>query len=102
MINDSVNQTLSRTILAALTVFLVVVVLYWFGGEGVHLFAFVMVMGVIVGTYSSIYIAAPLLLIFGEGKAKFPTSTRGGPDRPTDSTTDEPGDTAAPVSAIAS
>jgi SecD/SecF fusion protein len=70
MINDSVNQTLSRTVLAALTVFLVVVVLYFFGGEGVHLFSFVMVMGVIVGTYSSIYIAAPLLLIFGEGKPK--------------------------------
>jgi len=70
MINDSVNQTLSRTILAALTVFLVVVVLYIWGGEGVHLFAFVMVIGVIVGTYSSIYVASPLLLIFGEGKAK--------------------------------
>ena len=70
MINDSVNQTLSRTVLAALTVFLVVVVLYFFGGEGVHLFSFVMVMGVLVGTYSSIYIAAPLLLIFGEGKPK--------------------------------
>lgn len=67
-INDSVNQTLSRTVLAALTVFLVVVVLYIFGGEGLHLFAFVMVMGVIVGTYSSIYIASPLLLIFGEGR----------------------------------
>jgi SecD/SecF fusion protein len=67
MINDSINQTLSRTILASTTVFLVVVVLYWFGGEGVHLFAFVMVVGVIVGTYSSIYIASPLLLIFGEG-----------------------------------
>ena len=40
--------------------------LYIFGGEGVHLFAFVMVVGVIVGTYSSIYIASPLLLIFGE------------------------------------
>jgi SecD/SecF fusion protein len=70
MINDSVNQTLSRTILASLTVFLVVSVLYWFGGEGVHLFAFVMVIGVIVGTYSSIYIASPLLLIFGEGKVR--------------------------------
>jgi SecD/SecF fusion protein len=68
MINDSVNQTLSRTILASLTTFLVVIVLYLFGGEGVHLFAFVMVIGVIVGTYSSIYIASPLLLIFGEGK----------------------------------
>ena len=40
-----------------------------FGGEGVHLFAFVMVVGVIVGTYSSIYIASPLLLIFGEGQS---------------------------------
>ena len=67
MINDSVNQTLSRTLLAATTVFLVVLVLYLFGGEGVHLFAFVMVVGVVVGTYSSIYIASPLLLIFGEG-----------------------------------
>jgi SecD/SecF fusion protein len=70
MINDSVNQTLSRTVLSALTVWLVVIVLYFFGGEGVHLFAFVMVVGVIVGTYSSIYIASPLLLIFGEGTAK--------------------------------
>ena len=70
MINDSVNQTLSRTVLASLTVFLVVIVLYVFGGEGVHLFAFVMVVGVIVGTYSSIYIASPLLLFFGEGKPK--------------------------------
>ena len=67
MINDSVNQTLSRTILTSMTVFLVSFVLYAFGGEGVHLFAFVMVVGVIVGTYSSIYIASPLLLMFGEG-----------------------------------
>ena len=68
MLNDSVNQTLSRTILSSLTVWLVVFVLYIIGGPGVHLFAFVMVVGVIVGTYSSIYIAAPLLLMFGEGK----------------------------------
>jgi SecD/SecF fusion protein len=73
-INDSVNQTLSRTILSSLTVFLVVGVLYMFGGEGVHLFAFVMVVGVVVGTYSSIYIASPLLLMFGEGT---PTTQRG-------------------------
>ena len=68
MINDSVNQTLSRTILTSTTVFLVSFVLYVFGGEGVHLFAFVMVIGVMVGTYSSIYVASPLLLIFGEGR----------------------------------
>jgi SecD/SecF fusion protein len=67
MINDSVNQTLSRTMLTAATVFLVSFVLYAAGGEGVHLFAFVMVMGVLVGTYSSVFVAAPLLLIFGEG-----------------------------------
>jgi SecD/SecF fusion protein len=67
MINNSVSQTLSRTILTSMTVLLVSVVLYAFGGEGVHLFAFVMVMGVLVSTYSSIFVAAPLLLIFGEG-----------------------------------
>jgi SecD/SecF fusion protein len=67
MINDSVNQTLSRTLLTAFTVWLVVFVLYVLGGPGLHLFGFVMVVGVIVGTYSSIYVASPLLLIFGEG-----------------------------------
>jgi SecD/SecF fusion protein len=67
MINDSVNQTLSRTLLTSFATWLVVIVLYIAGGEGVHLFSFVMVVGVIVGTYSSIYIASPLLLIFGEG-----------------------------------
>ncbi len=74
MINDSVNQTLSRTLLTAFSVWLVVIVLFIFGGEGVHLFAFVMVVGVIVGTYSSIYIASPLLLIFGEGRSPVGTS----------------------------
>jgi SecD/SecF fusion protein len=67
MINDSVNQTLSRTVLTSFATWLVVFVLYVVGGEGIHLFAFVMVVGVVVGTYSSIYIASPLLLIFGEG-----------------------------------
>jgi SecD/SecF fusion protein len=75
MIDDSVNQTLSRTILTATTVFLVSIVLYVFGGEGVHLFAFVMVMGVLVGTYSSIFVAAPLLLIFGEGHERAAVTT---------------------------
>jgi SecD/SecF fusion protein len=76
MINDGVNQTLSRTLLTAFSVWLVVFVLYFFGGEGVHLFAFVMVVGVIVGTYSSIYIASPLLLIFGEGSPQKPAQER--------------------------
>jgi SecD/SecF fusion protein len=72
LINASVNQTLSRTILTSATVFLVSFVLYTFGGEGIHLFAFVMMMGVMVSTYSSIYIASPLLLIFGEGRVHHP------------------------------
>jgi SecD/SecF fusion protein len=70
MINDSVNQTLSRTILTSFITWLVVFVLYVAGGEGVHLFAFVMVIGVIIGTYSSIYVAAPLLIMLGEGRRR--------------------------------
>lgn len=68
MINDSVNQTISRTVLTATTMWLVSLVLYCFGGSGVHLFAFVMVVGVMIATYSSIYVACPLLLLFGEGR----------------------------------
>ncbi|MBI1916516.1 MAG: protein translocase subunit SecF, partial [Planctomycetes bacterium] len=67
MINDSINQTLSRTVLTSFIAWMVVLVLFIWGGEGVHLFAFVMVFGVIVGTYSSIYVASPLLLLLGEG-----------------------------------
>jgi SecD/SecF fusion protein len=68
MINDSVNQTLSRTMLTSMTVLLVSIVLYAFGGEGVHLFAFVMMMGVMISTYSAIFVACPLLLFLGEGR----------------------------------
>lgn len=62
MVNDSVNQTLSRTLLTALIVFITVVILYAMGGEGIHGFAFCMLIGTIVGCYSTIYIASPLLL----------------------------------------
>ncbi len=62
MINASINQTLSRTLLTSLTTLIVVILLYWFGGEGIHAFAFALVIGVIVGTYSSIFIASPILL----------------------------------------
>ncbi|HEY2828423.1 MAG TPA: protein translocase subunit SecD [Pirellulales bacterium] len=70
MINQAVNQTLSRTILTSGTVFLVTFILYFFGGEGVHAFAFAMMIGVLTGTYSSVFIAAPILLWF-----KRPTAT---------------------------
>lgn len=62
MINRSVNETLSRTLLTATTTFIVVVVMYLFGGDGIHGFAFSMIIGVITGCYSTIYIANPMLL----------------------------------------
>ncbi len=62
MVNDSVNQTLSRTILTVFTVFIVVVILYIFGGEGLHSFAFAFLVGIVTGTYSSVYIASPVVL----------------------------------------
>ena len=62
IINASISQTLSRTILTSVTTFIVVFILYCFGGEAIHGFAFALVIGVLVGTYSSIFIASPALL----------------------------------------
>ncbi|MCE9524863.1 MAG: protein translocase subunit SecF, partial [Planctomycetales bacterium] len=62
MINESVNQTMSRTILTTGTVLMTVVVLYFAGGSGIHAFAFSMIVGALAGTYSTVFIAAPLLL----------------------------------------
>ncbi|MEO1619021.1 MAG: protein translocase subunit SecF, partial [Planctomycetota bacterium] len=62
MINTSINQTLSRTLLTSVTTLIVVILLYAFGGEGIHAFAFALVIGVLVGTYSSIFVASPILL----------------------------------------
>ena len=62
MINTSVNQTLSRTLLTSLTTLIVVAILYFAGGAGIHAFAFALVIGVLVGTYSSIFVASPALL----------------------------------------
>lgn len=61
-INRALNETLSRTILTSGTVFIVTLILYAAGGEGIHAFAFTMLIGVIAGSYSSLYIAAPLAL----------------------------------------
>lgn len=68
MINRSINQTLSRTILTSLTTFIVVVILYGAGGDAIHGFAFALVVGVIVGTYSSIFVASPVLLMLMKGE----------------------------------
>jgi SecD/SecF fusion protein len=62
MINTSINQTLGRTLLTGLTSMMVIVTLYILGGPTIHGFAFAMIIGVVTGTYSSIYIASPFLL----------------------------------------
>ena len=69
LINDSINATLSRTILTSTTVFLVVFVMYVFGGSGLRGFNYAMLFGVIEGTYSSIAISAPILLIRAQQRA---------------------------------
>jgi preprotein translocase subunit SecF len=62
VINAAINQTLSRTILTSLTVFLVVAVLFVFGGEVLRDFAFTLLVGVVTGTYSTVFVAAPIIL----------------------------------------
>jgi SecD/SecF fusion protein len=63
IITNSINQTISRTILTSFTTFIVVLIMYIFGGPGLRGFTFAIGLGIIVGTYSSIAIAAPILLI---------------------------------------
>jgi preprotein translocase subunit SecF len=64
IVNKSINQTLSRTILTAGLTFLTVLALYLFGGEVLHGFSFALVIGILIGTYSSIAIAAPILVAY--------------------------------------
>jgi preprotein translocase subunit SecF len=74
LVNRSINQTLSRTILTSGLTFLAVLSLYLFGGEVIHGFAFAMVVGVLIGTYSSIAIASPILVFWqtraGKGRVR--------------------------------
>jgi len=62
IINTSINQTLSRTVLTSLTTLLVVLALYLLGGEVINDFAFVLLIGVLAGTYSSVFVASPILI----------------------------------------
>jgi SecD/SecF fusion protein len=68
IINRAINQTLSRTVMTSLTVFLTILILFIFGGEVTRGFAFAMLIGVITGTYSSIFVAAPILIDFAKSK----------------------------------
>jgi preprotein translocase subunit SecF len=69
VINRSINEVLSRTIVTSLTVFLVSLALFFFGGEVIHDFALAMLLGLIIGTYSSIFVASPIIVLLG-GKKK--------------------------------
>ena len=62
IINQSINDSLSRTIVTSLTTFFVVLILLIFGGEVLHTFSFAMIIGVVVGTYSSIFVASPVVI----------------------------------------
>ena len=68
IINRAINDTLSRTVMTSLTVFLTLLILFIFGGEVTRGFAFAMLIGVITGTYSSIFVAAPILVDFAKDK----------------------------------
>jgi preprotein translocase subunit SecF len=83
IVNKSINQTLSRTILTAGLTFLTVLALFLFGGEVLHSFSFALVIGILIGTYSSIAIAAPILVAYQEwrgerGKAPIAMPLRSG------------------------
>jgi preprotein translocase subunit SecF len=82
IVNKSINQTLSRTILTSGLTFLTVLSLYLFGGEVLHGFSFALVVGIVIGTYSSIAVAAPMLVAYTEyrsssGKGAIPLPTPG-------------------------
>ena len=70
VLNDSVNQTLTRTLISNGTTFLAVLGLYLFGGEVLRGFGFTMVVGVLVGTYSTVFIAVPIVVWWSEHSQK--------------------------------
>ena len=80
--NLSINQMLSRTLMTSLTTLLVLIALFYFGGEIIHAFAFTLIVGVIVGTYSSIYIAGAAAILLGVSKQDLMPVEKEGADQP--------------------
>ncbi len=81
IINKSVNQTLSRTILTSGLTFVTVMALFLFGGQVLHGFSFALVVGIIIGTYSSVFIASPIVLFwhdFADRRKRRPAAVAGG------------------------
>jgi preprotein translocase subunit SecF len=69
IVNQSLNEVLSRTIITSLTTFFAAFALYVLGGEVIHDFAFAIMLGIIIGTYSSMFVASPIVLLMGHEKA---------------------------------
>lgn len=81
VMNVSINETLSRTVMTGTTTLMVLAAFYLLGGEVVHGFSIALIIGVIVGTYSSVYIASPIALALGVSKADYLLSKDGRGDR---------------------
>ena len=80
--NLSINQMLSRTVMTSLTTLLVLIALFYFGGEIIHAFAYTLIVGVIVGTYSSIFVASTAALVLGVSKQDLMPVVKEGADQP--------------------
>ena len=64
IVNFSLNETLNRTIITSLTTMMVLIILFIWGGHVINLFAFALIVGVLVGTYSSLFVASPIMVYF--------------------------------------
>ena len=73
IVNNSINQTISRTVLTSVTTLVAIVIIYWAGGGGIRPFAFALLVGILVGTYSSVAVAAPLVFKGHSPKKNIPT-----------------------------
>ena len=62
VVNESINKTISRTMITSMTTFIVVLVLFLFGGASLSGFSFALLIGIIIGTYSSVFIATPIVV----------------------------------------
>ncbi len=85
MINGAINQTLSRTVLTSMTVFFVILCLFLLGGSVIHDFSFAMLIGVVTGSYSSVFVASPILIAYEDlkkKKAPKPAAKRSSESRP--------------------
>ena len=81
IMNISVNQTLSRTVMTSSLTLIVVVALFFFGGEVIHNFSLALILGIVIGTYSSIYVASPLSLALGVSKSDLVPVKKEGAER---------------------